>query len=133
MELDFAFLASAADASDGGQFGARGGGFNVVESERFPCAFQAALVLKVAAPSPQSEERHNVTIVLCQSDGSRTVLLEKPLLIRPRRFPTSGVLLVVNIGAQLPAPGDYAFAILLDGVERKLLPLYVRNTSEGSD
>ncbi|MEX0679356.1 MAG: hypothetical protein WD063_19930 [Pirellulales bacterium] len=131
MELDFAFLASHAEVSDKGKFNVLGGGFNVVESSRFPCRVAGALVMRFVGPTSGAGQEHTAAVAVLSPDGTRKEVILRPTAIKRKAdFPTSGLVVVVQLSIDVPAPGDYGLIIALDGNDLKTLPLYLRKESD---
>jgi hypothetical protein len=125
-EIEFAFLADAADTTPGQKFHVIGGGISRIGGSGFPLRHpHFALVVCLAVTTPEYGREHEVRIVLLGPDGAE-------ITGAVGKVAASGVGdgrdAYVTFGVDLwsvtfPAPGDYSFRILVNGSERKRLPL----------
>ncbi len=127
-EIEYAFLADAADARPGQKFSVLGGGVSRLGGPTFPLRHpHLALVVGLAVPAdevgsnmelrftvltPSESEMANAqaTIVAGSRDGDRDSVLTFALDLWNLSF---------------PEPGDYVIRIVIDGEERKRLALVV--------
>lgn len=132
MEVEFAFLADAADAPLGGKLYVLGAGINELGAAKFPTAHPTlVLVLKLRLHAAECERSHRLEIQFWDADGTRLppeMSAEFTAAQHPR-YKTRDVFvqMVLNIiGLPLPAPGEYDFHIVVDDRHLKTLPLYVQ-------
>src|SRR6476659_4047683 len=98
-DIDFAFLADAAETIPGQKFHVLGGGVARIGGRRFPLRPpHLALVIGLQVTAPETDS---------QRDGRDAVLTFS----------------IDLWNLTFPAPGDYSFRILVNGSERKRLPL----------
>jgi hypothetical protein len=136
MEVEFAFLADAAEAPADSKLYVLGGGINEVGAPSFPATHGAlALVVKIKLHPTECGRPHQIEIEFWDPDGRLTgpSLSGELFAERDQRHPTRPqyVQLVVNmIGLPLPAPGDYDFHIIVNRQHLKTIPLYVEQIDE---
>jgi hypothetical protein len=130
MDLDFAFLADAAEAPAGHKLYVLGGGFTDVNPPAYPFALpQFALVIKLHLRLSECERPHRLEVEFWDEDGHR---LREPIVgefvaQRNELQPARGayVQLVLNVvGFPLEKSGIYEFPITVDGHQLKSLQLY---------
>ncbi|HET7677672.1 MAG TPA: hypothetical protein VFK38_07445 [Candidatus Limnocylindrales bacterium] len=127
-DVEFAFLADAADAQPGQKFAVLGGGVSRIGGPVFPLRHpHLALVVGLVVTAPELGAEHDVGFVLLSPDGEE--LSSANARIRAQGTP-EGRDTVVTFGVDLwnlvfPRPGDYSLRILIDGSERKRLPLVI--------
>ena len=80
-------------------------------------------VLQVTAP--ETEREHDIRFVLLDPDGREVAGATGSLVARSQRDGRDSVLTFsIDLwNLTFPAPGDYSFRILVNGSERKRLPL----------
>ena len=133
-EIDFAFLADAADTNPGHKFNVLGGGITRIGGPVFPLRHpHLALVVGLLVTAPETRREHELQIVLLDPDGGEVTSATGSLVARGH---DDGRDNVVTFSVDLwnlvfPSPGDYSFRILVNGSERKRLGLLlVRPTGE---
>ena len=126
-EIDFAFLADAAETQPGHKFNVLGGGITRIGGRTFPLRHpHLALVVGLVVTAPETEREHELRIVLLDPDGAevtgatgslmahgqpdaRDAILTFSIDLWNLTFPTPGRLLVPDpgqrVGAQAPGPG----------------------------
>jgi hypothetical protein len=130
-DIEYAFLADAAETQPGQKFHVIGGGVSRVGGRTFPLRHpHLALVLGLLVTAPEVDREHEVRIVLLDPDGGEVAGATGNLVARGD---TDGRDTVLTFSIDLwnlafPAPGDYSFRILVNGSERKRLPLLVSGT-----
>lgn len=135
-DIDFAFLADAADARPGQKFAVLGGGVSRVGGPTFPLRHpHLALVVGLLVTAPELNTEHELRFVLLSPDGGE--LSSGAARIRAAG-PGDGRDTVISFAIDLwnltfAAPGDYSFRILVSGSERKRLPLVVERRDAPSD
>jgi hypothetical protein len=131
MEIEFAFLADAAQAPSGSKLYVLGGGIDELAASAFPAIHpQMVLVLKLKVHPTECNRPHKLEVEFWDPDGRRLgpAISGEFAAQRDETNPTRPrfVQLLFNIaGLQLPAPGDYDFHIVVDGQQMKTVPLYV--------
>ena len=125
-EIDFAFLADAAETQPGQKFHVLGGGITRIGGRTFPLRHpHLALVVGLLVTAPETEREHELRIVLLDPDGARSPA--RPAASSARGHPDGrDAILTFSIdlwNLTFPSPGDYSFRILVNGSERKRLAL----------
>ena len=138
MEIEFAFLADAAEVPPNHKLYVMGGGLDKLYARSFPATHpQLAFVLKLRVHPVECERPHKLEIQFWDPDGRR-LSPEIRGEFTAQRDPESStrptfVQLVFNIvGLQLPGPGDFDFHIVVNGQHLKTVPLYV-HAAAGAD
>ena len=133
MEIEFTFLADAAQASTDGKLHVLGAGIDRLLAGQFPAVHPAiTLVLKLRLHAAECDRPHNLEVELWDPDGSAVgVKVEaqfsaaRPLAGRP-----AFTQLVLNMfQLQFERPGDYAFQVLVDGQHFRSVPLLLEQQS----
>ena len=135
-DVEYAFLADAADARPGQKFAVIGGGVSRVGGPAFPLRHpHLSLVVGLLLTAPELGREHELRFVLLTPDGKELSAAEARIRAAGE---ADGRDTVLTFGIDLwnlafPEPGDYSFRILIDGSERKRLPLVVerRATTPG--
>lgn len=127
MEIDYAFLADAAQVSEGKLY-VLGGGFNRLWARGFPVTHPAmSLVIKISLHAMECDRSHKFEVELWDPDGRRLSQLGGDFFVaieRDRPAKSGLAQLVLNLqNQQFPVSGDYAFHIAVDGHHLKTLPL----------
>ena len=125
-EIDFAFLADAAETIPGQKFHVLGGGIARIGGRRFPLRHpHLALVIGLQVTAPETEREHDIRFVLLDPDGAEVAGATGSLVARSQRDGRDATLTFsIDLwNLTFPAPGDYSFRILVNGSERKRLPL----------
>ena len=125
-DIDFAFLADAAETVPGQKFHVLGGGVARIGGRRFPLRHpHLALVIGLQVTAPETEREHDIRFVLLDPDGGEVAGATGSLVARSQRDGRDAVLTFsIDLwNLTFPAPGDYSFRILVNGSERKRLPL----------
>ncbi len=127
-DIEYAFLADSAETQPGQKFHVLGGGISRLGGRTFPLTHpHLALVLGLNVTAPEVDHEHEVRFVLLDPDGGEVAGAAGKLQARGH---TDGrdTVLTFSIdfwSLSFPAPGDYSFRILVNGSERKRLPLLV--------
>jgi len=127
-DIEYAFLADAAEARPGHKFAVIGGGVSRLGGPQFPLRHpHLALVCGLLVTTPELGAEHDLQFVLLTPDGKQ--LSNATAKIRADG-PTEGRDTILTFSLDLwnlsfPEPGDYSIRILVDGSERKRLPLVV--------
>jgi hypothetical protein len=127
-DIDFAFLADAAQARPGEKFSVLGGGVSRLAARAFPFRHpHLALVMGLSVTAPETNREHEIRFVLLDPDGRELAGAGGVLRAAPPPDARDSVLTFAvdlwNVGFE--RPGDHSFRILVDGSERKRLPLLV--------
>ena len=127
-DIEFAFLADAAQARPGEKFHVLGGGVSRLASRTFPFRHpHLALVVALSVTAPETGRVHEVRFVLLDPDGRELAGAGGVLRAGPPPDARDSVLTFAidlwNVG--FDRAGDHSFRILVDGSERKRLPLLV--------
>ena len=127
-DIDFAFLADSAEARPGEKFHVLGGGVTRLASPTFPFHHpHVALVVGLAVTAPEMHRPHEVRFVLLDPDGRE--IAEAAGLVEAHGG-DDGRDRVITFAIDLwnlafEGPGDHSLRILVNGAERKRLPLLV--------
>ncbi len=127
-EIDFAFLADAAETSPGHKFNVLGGGITRIGGPTFPLLHpHLALVVGLLVTAPETRREHELQIVLLGPDGDQVTSATGTLVARGHEDGRDTIVTFsVDLwGVRFATPGDYSFRILVNGSERKRLPLVV--------
>lgn len=127
-EIDYAFLADAAETQPGQKFHVLGGGISRLGGRSFPLRHpHLSLVVGLLVTAPEVDREHEVRFVLLGPDGAEVAGGAGTLVARGHGDGRDTVLTFsVDLwNVTFPAPGDFSFRILLNGSERKRLPLLV--------
>ena len=84
-----------------------------------------ALVVGLQVTSPETDREHEIRFVLLDPDGGEVAGATGSLVARSQPDARDAVLTFsIDLwNLTFPAPGDYSFRILVNGSERKRLPL----------
>ena len=127
-DIEYAFLADAAEARPGQKFAVIGGGVSRLGGPNFPLRHpHLALVCGLTVTAPEYGAEHDLQFMLLTPDGKQLSNATAKVLAAG---PTDGRDSVLTFSLDLwnltfPAPGDYSIRIMVDGSERKRLPLVV--------
>ena len=135
-DIDFAFLADAAETIPGQKFHVLGGGIARIGGRRFPLRHpHLALVIGLQVTAPETEREHDIRFVLLDPDGAEVAGATGSLVARSQRDGRDATLTFsIDLwNLTFPAPGDYSFRILVNGSERKRLPLLLLAPPDGVD
>ncbi len=127
-DIEFAFLADAAQARPGEKFHVLGGGVSRLAARTFPFRHpHLSLVIALTVTAPEAMHEHEVRFVLLDPDGRELAGAGGVLRTSPPPDARDSVLTFAvdlwNVG--FDGPGDHSFRILVDGSERKRLLLVV--------
>ena len=125
-EIDFAFLADAAETQPGQKFHVLGGGISRLGGRIFPLQHpHLSLVLGLLVTAPEVDREHEIRFVLLDPDGGEVAGATGSLVARGHADGRDAVLTFsIDLwNLTFPSPGDYSFRILVNGSERKRLPL----------
>ena len=125
-EIEYAFLADAAESQPGQKFHVLGGGITRIGGRTFPLRHpHLALVVGLLVTAPETRREHELRIVLLDPDGHEVTGATGSLVAAGE---PDGRDTILTFGIDLwnlafPTPGDYSFRILVKGSERKRLGL----------
>lgn len=132
-EIDYAFLADAAQTAPGHKFHVIGGGVSRVGGRKFPLRHpHLALVVGLSVTPPETDRSHEIRFVLLDPDGHEVAGATGNLMAHGQNDGRDATLTFsIDLWNLLfPAPGDYSFRLLVNGSERKRLPLVVALLAE---
>ena len=125
-EIDYAFLADAAETVPGQKFHVLGGGISRIGGRAFPLRHpHLALVVGLLVASTETERQHEVRFILLDPDGGEVAGATGSLTAHGQTDGRDATLtFAIDLwSVTFPAPGDYSFRILVNGSERKRVPL----------
>lgn len=128
MEVDLALLADAATIDGSGKLNILGI-FDRLGTHSFPTRHpRMSLVLRFSA-GVHEVGRHDIEIVLRAPDGKQVIRIDGEMQLSAGPGQVSNGVLVPHIlnldGIVFPAPGRYAFDVLVDGEHHVAIPLNV--------
>jgi hypothetical protein len=127
-EVDYAFLADAAQTAPGQKFHVLGGGVSQLNGRTFPLRHpHLALVVGLRITAVETGREHELRFVLLDPDGRQLAEATGSLMAQG---PTDGRDEIVTFSVDLwnltfPAPGDHSLRVLVNGSEQRRLPLRV--------
>jgi hypothetical protein len=127
-DIEYAFLADAAEARPGTKFAVIGGGVSRLGGPQFPLRHpHLALVCGLLVTTPELGREHDLEFMLLTPEGRQLADAKAKIMANG---PPDGRDSVLTFSLDLwnltfPAPGDYTIRIMVDGSERKRLPLVV--------
>jgi hypothetical protein len=134
-DIEFAFLADAADARPGSKFSVLGGGVDRIGGQTFPLTHpHLALVIGLTVTAPELRSEHEIRFVLLDLQGHELTSGTASIVAHGENDGRDTVLtFAVDLWSlTFPVPGDYTFRILVDGSERKRLPLSISQLGVGA-
>lgn len=132
-EIEFAFLADAADTTPGEKFNILGGGISRIGGPGFPLRHpHLALVVSLVVTAAELDREHELQFVLLGPTGREVASATSNLVAQgmPGGGDTTLTFAVDLWNLTFETPGDHTFRILVNGSERKRLPLSVVLSSE---
>ena len=133
-DIEFAFLADAADARPGAKFSVLGGGVDRIGGQTFPMTHpHIALVIGLSVTAPELRREHEIRFVLLNDQGRELTSGTASIVAHGENESRDSVLtFAVDLwNLTFPVPGDYTFRIMIDGSERKRLPLSISQLGVG--
>lgn len=129
MRLDWALLASAAEAPPNGLVYILGAGIDTIMRDQFPTTLGGAIVLRLLATRIESERPHKVEVHCTDEDGKPVLPQPIVLTLAPRHVPADyphgwdlPASIVINlVGIAIPKPGFYNFEVLIDDQQVRTL------------
>ena len=135
-DVEYAFLADAAEARPGQKFAVIGGGVSRLGGPQFPLRHpHLALVCGLSVTAPEFGREHDLQFILLTPDGQQLSNANAKVMANG---PADGRDSILTFSLDLwnltfPAPGDYSFRLLVNGSERKRLPLLLLRPPEAAD
>jgi hypothetical protein len=127
-DVEFAFLADAAETIPGQKFHVLGGGISRIASPAFPFRQpHLALVVGLAVTPVEIEREHEIRFVLLGPAGDE-IAGGTGSLVPHGGTDGRDALLTFSVdlwNVEFRAPGDYSVRIVVNGSERKRLPVFV--------
>jgi hypothetical protein len=133
-QIEYAFLADAAETNPGQKFAVLGGGVTRIGGPAFPLQHpHLALVVGLALAADEVHVPHQFGMQLLDPDGIQVAGADGALTAHGSE---DGREAIVTFSIDLwnivfPQAGDYAFRISVDGVEAKRLSLVLVRTAAG--
>lgn len=131
MNVAFAMLADAATVDPRGKVNILGGGIDSISAPQFPVTHpQLIFICRLQLSPVECDLDHPLRIDLIDPDGQQLAQVAggvrgQRLVDDPHR-PVNADLLLGFGGLTFPAPGDYAFHVLVNQMEIAVVPLFVR-------
>jgi hypothetical protein len=127
-DIEYAFLADAADARPGQKFAVIGGGVTRLGGAQFPLNHpHLALICGLTVTAPEFGSEHDLQFVMLAPSGQQLSNAQAKIVANG---PSDGRDTVLTFSIDMwnlsfPESGDYSIRILVNGSERKRLPLVV--------
>lgn len=134
MEVTLALLADAANISQEGKLNILGT-FDNINAVKFPARHpEMHLVLRFEASPAEVDMEKTLEVKVLGEDGHQVGVAKGRFMVKPS--PQAGrrtrMLTIMRIpDAVFPQPGDYTFAVLIDGKTEAEVPLSLTQVSEG--
>lgn len=134
-EIEYAFLADAAEVQPGQKFHVLGGGVTRVSGPALPFHHpHLSLVVGLRLTTVERNREHDLAFVVMTPDGSEVSSSSGKVVAHGPPDP-SDVILTIAIdlwNLTLSVAGEYSVRILVDGSERKRIPLQVMQAREAA-
>ncbi|MFA5974818.1 MAG: hypothetical protein WC859_01460 [Elusimicrobiota bacterium] len=133
MDLDFAFLADAADVSLGKLF-VLGGAFDTIHVPAFPATHPVlAVVVRLLLGPHDLDRKQNLEILLLDADAHHIASAKGELVVpkspdSPQGWKQTVMLPLRFFNVPFQQPGHYSIEILVEGNMVKAIPLRVIQT-----
>jgi len=130
MDLDFAFLADAADVASGKLF-VLGGAFDTIHVAEFPSTHPVlAVVLRLLLSPIDLDRKHNLEILLLDADGKHIASARGELMVpksseSPAGWKQAVILPLRFFNVPFQQQGHYSIEIVIQGKIAKAIPLRV--------
>lgn len=134
-DVEYAFLADAAEVQAGSKFHVLGGGITRLTGPAFPFVHpHLALVVGLRLTSDERNREHELVFVVSAPDGAQVANATGRVI---SHGPADGSEVVLTIAIDLwnmtlKAAGEHMVSISIDGSERKRLPLVVSAAREAN-
>lgn len=132
-EVEYAFLADAAEVQAGSKFHILGGGVSRLQGPAFPFVHpHLSLVVGLRVTSVERNREYELGFVVTAPDGAQVATASGRVV---SRGPADPMDIIVTIAIDLwnmtlTVPGEYAVRVSVGGSERKRLALIVSATRE---
>jgi uncharacterized protein DUF6941 len=127
-DIEYAFLADAAQTAPGQKFHVLGGGVTRITGSAFPLRHpHLALVVGLRISAAETDREHEIRFVLLDPDGQEVAGATGSLVAHGQADArdTSMTFSIDLWNLTFPAVGDYSFRLLVNGSELKRLPLVI--------
>jgi hypothetical protein len=127
-DIDYAFLADAAQTAPGQKFNVLGGGISRIGGSTFPLRHpHIALVVGLRVTAPETDRPHEIRFVLLDPDGGEVADATGNIVAHGQADGRDATLTFsIDLwNLTFTAPGDYSFRLLVNGSERRRLPLEI--------
>jgi hypothetical protein len=134
-DIEYAFLADAAQTAPGQKFNVLGGGISRIGGPTFPLRHpHLALVVGLRVTAPETERPHEIRFVLLDPDGNEVAGATGNIVAHGQddARDTTLTLSIDLWSLTFPKAGDYSFRILVNGSERHRLPLQIVQIAQPS-
>jgi hypothetical protein len=132
-EIEYAFLADAAEVQPGSKFYVLGGGVNRLSGSQFPFVHpHMSLVVGLRMTSVERNREHELGFVITAPDGAQ-VANAAGTVVAHGPADASDVVITIAVdlwNMTLKGPGEHAVRITVDGSERKRLSLNVTQSGD---
>jgi hypothetical protein len=136
VDVTLAVLADYANVSQEGKLNILGV-FQEVNPVAFPAGVpQMFLVVSFEAGAAEFGTQKNIRIALLEADGTEVMAMEGPAVVQHPARPGSRAFInqiVALQGLTFQHSGDYAFHILINGDEKRAVPLRVNDVPSESN
>jgi hypothetical protein len=133
-DIEFAFLADAAETLPGQKFHVLGGGVSRIGGRGYPLRHpHLALVVGLLLTAAETDRDHEVRFVLLDPDGAELAGGTGSITASGTGDARDAVLTFsIDLwNLTFPGPGDYSVRLLVNGSERKRLPLVLLPATDG--
>jgi hypothetical protein len=127
-DIDYAFLADAAQTAPGQKFHVLGGGVTRITGSTFPLRHpHLALVVGLRISAAETDREHDIRFVQLDPDGKEVAGATGSLVAHGEADArdTSLTFSIDLWNLTFPEVGDYSFRLLVNGSELKRLPLVI--------
>lgn len=127
-EVEYAFLADAAETAPGQKFHVLGGGVTQINGRTFPLRHpHLALVVGLRITSVETGREHQLRFVLLDPDGRQVAEATGGLMaaVRPDGRDETVTFSIDMWNLVFPAPGDHSLRVMVNGSEERRLPLQI--------
>jgi hypothetical protein len=134
-DIEYAFLADAAQTAPGQKFNVLGGGISRIGGPTFPIRHpHLALVVGLRVSAPETERPHEIRFVLLSPDGGEVAGATGNIIAHGQADARDSTLTFsIDLwNLTFPMPGDYSFRLLVNGSELRRLPLLIVQLPEAA-
>jgi hypothetical protein len=127
-DIEYAFLADAAQTAPGGKFHVLGGGVTRLGGRGFPLRHpHLAIVVGLRVTAVETGRRHEVRFILLDPDGAEVASATGNLVAHGTDDARDEIVTFsIDLwNLTIPAAGEHSFRILVNGSERQRLALQV--------